>query len=703
MDGHNIRNTVLLGHSGSGKTTFAETMLFEAEAIKRRGNVADGSTTSDYTNIEKERGNSLFSSLMHAHWKDSKINIIDTPGSDDFIGEVVSSLKVADTALVLLNATQGVEVGTEIIWEHIHKNQTPSLFVINQMDHDKANYQQTLEQAQSRFGNKVVALQYPLNQGAEFDTIVDALRMTMYTFGPDGGKPEKVPIPESEIAKAQAMHNQLVEIAAENDEGLMEKFFDEGSLSEEELTKGLRIALANGDFFPVFICSASQNKGSGRIMGFVNDIAPSPADRAGAMLEDGSRLSLDDTSTSIFIYKTLSEPQVGMVSYFKVYSGVLRSGDEMINASNRGVERFNQMFVAEGKIRKSVDVLNAGDIGVTVKLKSSHTNDTLSGKGVDRKIKAIEFPAPRMRTAIQPSGKGDMEKLMKSLQSIAEEDPTLIVEQSKSLKQTILHGQGQLHLDLIKYRVEKVNNLHFGFEKPKIAYRETITRSADTHYRHKKQSGGSGQFAEVHMRIEPCYEDMSLPSDLTVRKEMEEELPWGGKLVFLWCIVGGSIDAKYINAIKKGILQKMEDGPLTGSYCQNIRVSIYDGKMHAVDSNDMAFMLAAGNAFKTAFNEARPKLLEPIYDVEILCADEVMGEIMGDLQTRRAMIVGMGAEGHYQKVMAKVPLAEMYKYSSTLRSLSQGRAKFKRAFAEYAEMPADVQARIVSQQEAVMA
>ncbi len=703
MDGHKIRNTVLLGHSGSGKTTFAETMLFEAGAIKRRGSVEDGSTTSDFTNIEKERGNSLFSSLMHAHWKDSKINIIDTPGSDDFIGEVVSSLKVADTALVVLNATQGVEVGTEIIWEHIHKNQTPSLFVINQIDHDKSNYQNTLEQAQSRFGNKVVAIQYPLNQGAEFDTIVDALRMTMYKFGADGGKPEKVAIPEDQIAKAQEIHNQLVEIAAENDEGLMEKFFDEGTLSEEELTKGLRIALANGDFFPVFICSATQNKGSGRIMGFVNDVAPTPADRKGAFLADGSRLSLDDGNTSLFIYKTLSEPQVGMVSYFKVCSGELKAGDELVNASNRGAERFNQMFVAEGKNRKAVENLKAGDIGVTVKLKSSHTNDTLSVKGTDRKITPIEFPAPRMRTAIQPSGKGDMEKLMKSLQSIAEEDPTLIVEQSKSLKQTILHGQGQLHLDLIKYRVEKVNNLNFGFEKPKIAYRETITRSADTHYRHKKQSGGSGQFAEVHMRIEPYYEDMPLPADLTIRKEMEDELPWGGKLVFLWCIVGGSIDAKYINAIKKGILQKMEDGPLTGSYCQNIRVSVFDGKMHAVDSNDMAFMLAAGNAFKTAFNEARPKLLEPIYDVEILCADDVMGEIMGDLQTRRAMIVGMGAEGHYQKVMAKVPLAEMYKYSSTLRSLSQGRAKFKRAFAEYAEMPADVQARIVAQQEEVMA
>ncbi len=703
MDGSKIRNTVLLGHSGSGKTTFCETMLFEAGALNRRGKIEDGSTTSDYTNIEKERGNSIFSSLMHVKWKDSKINIIDTPGSDDFIGEVVSSLKVADTGIVILNATQGVEVGTEIMWEHIKHNNTPALIVINQIDHEKANYQNTLDQARGRFGNNVVAIQYPLNQGSGFDTIVDALRMTMYTFGPDGGKPEKVPIPDDQIGRAQEIHNQLVEIAAENDEGLMEKFFDAGSLTEEELTSGLRIALANGDFHPVFVCSASQNMGSGRIMGFINDIAPSPADREAAALADGGELALTDNNASIFIYKTLSEPQVGKVSYFKVYSGALKAGDELTNASNRNAERFNQIYVSNGKNREQVDMLQAGDIGVTVKLKSAATNDTLNVKGTDRKIRAIQFPDPRMRTAIVPAGKGDMEKLMKSLLSISEEDPTLLVEQSPTLKQTILHGQGQLHLDLIKYRVEKVNNLEFGYEKPKIEYRETITKSANTSYRHKKQSGGSGQFAEVHMRIEPYYEGMPDPADLTVRNTEVEELPWGGTLSFYWCIVGGSIDSKYSNAIKKGIMQKMEDGPLTGSCCQNIRVCIYDGKMHSVDSNDMAFMLAASNAFKTAFGESRPKLLEPIYDVEILCSDDVMGEIMGDLQGRRAIIMGMDAEGHYQKIMAKVPLSEMYKYSSTLRSLSQGRAKFKRSFADYAEVPPDVQAKVVSAMEEAVA
>ena len=498
----NIRNVVLLGHSGSGKTTFSETMLFEAGAIKRRGTVEEGSTISDYTNIEQERGNSIFSTLMHVNWKDSKINIIDTPGFDDFIGEVISSLKVADTGVMVLNAKSGVEVGTEIIWEYIERFETPGMFVVNQVDHEKSDFQNTLEQAQARFGHKVLPVQYPLNQGAEFDTIVDALRMTLYVFPADGGKPEKKPIPESEIGRAQEMHNALVEAAAENDETLMEKFFDEGSLTEEELTMGLRIAIANQEVFPVFVCSSLQNKGSGRIMGFINDICPSPADRPAAALEDGGELVCDSSGdTGLFIYKTISEPRVGNVSYFKVYSGKVAAGDELMNHSNRSTERFSQLFLANGKIRDGINELRAGDLGVTVKLKDSQTNQTLHPKGHPLAIMPMGFPAPRIRMAIQPPNKNDMEKLMKALFTIAEEDPTLVVEQSATLKQTILHGQGQLHLDLIAYRIEKVNNLHMEFMKPNIAYRETITKMANSSYRHKKQSGGSGQFAEVHMRI----------------------------------------------------------------------------------------------------------------------------------------------------------------------------------------------------------
>ncbi len=692
-----IRNVVLLGHSGSGKTSFSETMLFESGAIKRRGSIEGKSTVSDFTNIEQTKGYSIFSTLMHVKWKNSKINILDTPGSDDFVGEVISSMKVADTAIMILNGANGVEVGTEILWEYTQKFKTPTIMVVNQMDHDKADYEATLEQAKNRFGAKVLPVQYTTNAGVGFNSIIDALRMVMYVFNDDGGKPEKHDIPESEMARAQEMHNALVEAAAENDETLMEKFFEAGSLNESELAEGLTIALAKQEIYPVFLCSSERNMGSGRIMGFINDIAPSPADRDDATLANGSTLKCDaNADLSLFIYKTLSEPQVGMVSYFKVYSGTLNAGEDLVNHANSGIERLNQVYVAEGKIRSTVNSLIAGDIGVTVKLKNSHTNDTLHPKGSDMEIEHIEFPSPRIRAAVKPSSKGEMEKLMKALHQIEEEDPTLIVEQSASLKQTILHGQGQLHLDIIKYRVEKVNNLEMDFEQPKIPYRETITKLVNESYRHKKQSGGSGQFGEVHMRIEPFYQGMPPTSDLSVRSASEEELPWGGFMIFQWCIVGGSIDSKYINAIKKGIMQQMEEGPLTGSHCQNIRVSIYDGKMHPVDSNDMAFMIASAQAFKNAFEKSAPQLLEPIYDLEILCSDTVMGDVMGDLQTRRAIIQGMDSEGHYQKIKAKVPLSELYQYSSSLRSLTQGRAKFTREFAEYNSVSHDIQQKIVN-------
>lgn len=694
----NIRNVVLLGHSGAGKTTFSETMLFEAKAINRRGTIEDQSTISDYHSIEQDRGNSIFSTLLHATWKDSKINILDTPGFDDFIGEIVSSLKVADTAVMLVNAKNGVEVGTELIWEYVEEFHTPGLFVINQVDHEKADFESALEQIQETFGHKVIQVQYPLNQGKGFNTIVDALRMTMYVFPEGGGRPTKVPIPDEEIQKAQELHNALVEAAAENDEGLMEKFFEDGSLSEEELAMGLRIALANQEIFPVFCCSSTQNMGSGRIMGFINDICPSPADRPAAPLEaDGELVCQTEGDASVFIFKTISEPRVGNVSYFKVYSGVLNAGDELENASNRGSERFSQIFVANGKVRENVDQLRAGDIGVTVKLKNTHTNNTLNSKGIDREIKKMKFPEPRIRVAVSPPSKNDMEKLMRALHLIEEEDPTLIVEQSQTLKQTILHGQGQLHLDIIKYRIEGLNDISMEFIQPRIPYRETITQLANDQYRHKKQSGGSGQFAEVHLRIEPYYNGIPDPADLTVRKIEEDELPWGGKLVFYWCIVGGSIDSKYSNAIKKGILQKMEEGPLTGSRCQDIRVCIYDGKMHSVDSNDMAFMIAASQGFKHAFEKARPQILEPIYNIEVRCSDDNMGEIMGDLQTRRAIIQGMDSDGKYQHIKAKVPLAELYQYSSTLRSLTQGRAKFSQSFVEFSPVPHEVQVRLISE------
>ncbi|MCW5923151.1 MAG: elongation factor G [Saprospiraceae bacterium] len=693
-----IRNVVLVGHSGSGKTTFAETMLYEAKAINRRGTVGDGNTQSDYAPLEQQRGHSLFASLLHCSWKDTKINILDTPGLDDFVGEVVTALKVADTAVVMLNARSGVEVGTELIWEYVDKFETPSIFVINQLDHEKADFEMTLEQAKNRFGNRVLPMQFPVNQGPDFNAIVDALRMVMYVFPAGGGKPEKKPIPTEHKTRADEMHNALVEAAAENDEALMEKYFENGTLDEEELAKGLSIGLAHHQFFPVFCASGLKDMGSGRIMGFIHDICPSPADRPAADLEGGGSKPCDPNARPcVFIFKTVNEPKVGNVSYFKVYSGVLKTGDELTNADNSTVERFSQLFESEGKNRDQVDELRAGDIGCTVKLKGSHTNQTLNPKGSDIKIERIHFPAPRIRMAVVPPSKAEVEKMANALHSIREEDPTLIVDQNIELKQTIIEGQGELHLDMVRYKAEQNFGIKLEFTEPRIPYRETITKEANKDYRHKKQSGGAGQFAEVHMRIEPYYDGMPAPNGLTVKNIEVEDLKWGGKFSFCWAIVGGAIDARFINAIKKGIMAKMEEGPLTGSYCRDIRVSIYDGKMHPVDSNDMAFQIAATMAFKESFPMAGPQVLEPIYNLEVMVDAEYMGSVMGDLQTRRAIVMGMDSEGHYQVIRARVPLKELYKYSSSLRALTQGKAKFSISFAEYAAVPGDIQSKLTAE------
>ncbi|MBP6826498.1 MAG: elongation factor G [Saprospiraceae bacterium] len=693
-----IRNVVLVGHSGSGKTTFAEAMLFEAKATNRRGTIGDGNTQSDYAPLEQQRGHSLFASLLHCNWKDTKINILDTPGLDDFSGEVVTALKVADTALMLLNARSGVEVGTELIWEYIEKFDTPTLFIVNHLDHEKADFEMTLDQARKRFGSRVLPLQFPVNAGTGFNAIVDALRMVMYVFPPGGGKPEKKSIPAEHKARADEMHNTLVEAAAENDEALMEKFFEEGTLSEDDLARGLTIGMAHRQFYPVFCASGLQDMGSGRIMGFIHDVCPSPADRPAASLEGGGAKPCDASARPcVFIFKTVNEPKVGNVSYFKVFSGVLKAGDELTNADNSTVERFSQLFESEGKNRDQVEELRAGDIGCTVKLKGSHTNQTLNPKGSDLKIERIHFPPPRIRMAVVPPSKSEVEKMAHALHSIREEDPTLLVEQSMELKQTIIEGQGEMHLDIVRYKAEQNFGVHLELIEPRIPYRETITKEANKDYRHKKQSGGAGQFAEVHMRIEPYYEGMPAPHGLNAKNTEVEDLKWGGKFAFVWAIVGGVIDARFTNAIKKGIMSKMEEGPSTGSYCRDIRVSIYDGKMHPVDSNDMAFQIASMMAFREAFHEAGPQILEPIYNLEVMCDSEFMGSVMGDLQTRRAIIMGMDAEGHYQVIRARIPLKELHKYSSTLRSLTQGKAKFSMSFAEYAAVPGDIQAKLTTE------
>ncbi len=698
FDTSHVKNIVLLGHAGSGKTTLAECMLYEAGLINRRGTVAEGTTTGDYHDLEKERGNTIFSKLLHTKWRGYKINILDTPGYDDFVGEVISALRVADTGVMLLNSIMGVEVGADIIWEYTEKFKTPMIFGVNKLDDDNADFDKTVREAKAHFGNKVLVVQYPHQTGSGFHEIIDVLRMTMYKFSNDGGKPEKLAIPDDEKAKADELHKELIEAIASNDETLMEKYFDKGELTEDEMKVGLKNAMINHDLFPLFCLSAERNMGSGRIMGFIDNVCPSSNEMPPQQTKSGNKLTCDANGPAcIFIYKTISEPHVGELSFFKVYSGTIKVGMELVNETTGVEERINQLFLVEGNKRTTIHELVAGDIGATLKLKNTHVNNTLHVKGKNYELPTIEFPPHNMTMAIESLKKGEEEKLSMALHQLREEDPTFKVEVSSELKQTLIHCQGDMHLAVAKWKIEHQHKLEVKFVKPKIAYRETIRKMADAHYRHKKQSGGAGQFGEVYMRIEPWYEGMPEPTDLNVRGRDVHDLDWGGKLVFYNCIVGGAIDTRFLPSILKGVMEKMHNGPLTGSYARDIRVSVYDGKMHPVDSNDISFKIAGLQAFRQAFQEADPQILEPVYHVEVLCPDDLTGSVMGDLQSRRAIVEGIDSEGHFQKIIAKVPLAEMDGYSSSIRSITQGRAKFKMEFFAYEPVPFDLQRKLIDE------
>ncbi|MES2646332.1 MAG: elongation factor G [Bacteroidota bacterium] len=695
FDSTHVKNIVLLGHAGSGKTTLAEDMIFEAGLITRRGSVEERNTVSDYNELEQERGNSIFSSLLHTTWRGYKINIIDTPGYDDFSGEILSALRVADTGVLVLNAAAGVEVGADIVWSYTEKFKTPMLFAVNKLDHENADFNRTLSEAKAHFGTNLVAVQYPLNAGKGFNQIIDLLHMVMYQFKPEGGKPEKLPIPANEKENAETLHRELVEAIASNDEGLMEKYFDQGELTEDEMKAGLKKAMINHDIFPLFCISAKQNMGSGRIMGFIDNVCPSACDMPPQITKAGTPLPCDASGPAcIFVFKTISEPHVGELSLFKVYSGTIRTGMELVNETTGSVEKINQLLIVEGHNRSNVNELVAGDIGATLKLRNTHVNNTLHERGKNIELPPIEFPLPNLTVAVESTRKGDEEKLSQALHTIREEDATVLVEVSPELKQTLLHCQGELHLQVIKWKLEHLYKLEVKFEKPRIAYRETIRRQAEAMHRHKKQSGGAGQFGEVHLRIEPWYDGMPEPAGLNVRGREEHPLPWGGKLVYYNCIVGGAIDTRFLPSIMKGVMEKMAEGPLTGSYVRDVRVSVYDGKMHPVDSNDISFRLAGLKAFKEAFSHADPQILEPIYNLEVLCPDNITGSVMGDLQTRRALVEGLDNEGNFQKIIAKVPLAEMHDYSSSLRSMTQGRARYRMQFSEYTPVPFEIQKKL---------
>ena len=685
-DEKHIRNIVLLGAAKSGKTTLCETMLFEAGIIPRRGTVEEQNTVSDYHEIEHDRGSSVYATCLHTEWRNYKINIIDTPGLEDFIGEVISAIRVCDTAVLLLNAQHGVEVGTELIWDYVDKYQKPTILAVNQLDTEFANFTTTVDDARKVLGSAVTIMQYPVNQGPGFDSVIDLLKMTLYRFPADGGKPEKLPIPDSEKETAERLHNELVEKAAENDDSLMEQYFEKGSLDEDELRQGLKIGMLRHQVFPVFCLSAVNNMGSGRLMGFIDNVAPAAVEMPPEHTVDGAEIPCDPAGPPVlFVFKTLLEPHIGRLSFFKVLSGEIKPGVELSG------ERLNQLFIADGKNRNAVELLRSGDIGCTLKLKNTYTNDTLSSSDVQ--VAPIEFPSPRVRVAIEVINKSDDEKLGEVLAEIHTEDPTLEIEYNKELRQVILHAQGDLHLNLIRWRLEHIYKMPVDFSPAKIPYRETIRQQAMSTYRHKKQSGGAGQFGEVFMKIEPYYEGMPPFKDYPVRDTDTIDLAWGGKLVFNNCIVGGAIDNRFLPSILKGIMEKMQEGPLTGSYVRDIRVSVYDGKMHPVDSNDISFKIAGMMAFRDAFHQADPQLLEPVFDVETTAPDSMMGDIMGELQTRRSIITGMDA----QVIRARTPQAELDKLYAALRNVTQGKAKIKAVFAEYAAVPAELQKKLMEE------
>lgn len=708
---HEIKNIALLGSKGSGKTTLAEAMLYECGVIKRRGTVEGKNTVSDYFPVEKEYGYSVFSTVFYAEFLGKKLNVIDCPGADDFVGSAITALNVTDTGVIVIDAQYGVEVGTQNIFRTAENLNKPILFAMNQLDGEKADYENVINQMHETFGNRIVQVQYPLHCGPSFNAMIDVLLMKMYSWSPEGGKPTISEIPESEMEKARELNQKLVEAAAENDETLMEKFFDKGSLTEDEMREGIRKGLVTRSIYPVFCVSALRDMGVRRMMEFLGNVVPFVSEMPKPKNTAGEEVAPDANGpTSIFCFKTTVEPHIGEVSYFKVMSGTVHQGDDLVNVDRGdGRERLAQLFCVCGQIRTPVDELVAGDIGASVKLKDVRTGNTLNAKGCEYHFDFIKYPAPKFQRAIKPLNEADAEKLSEILTRMHEEDPTWQIEQSKELKQTIVSGQGEFHLRTLKWRIENNDKLAVEYIEPRIPYRETITKAARADYRHKKQSGGAGQFGEVHLIIEPYYDGMPAPEvykfnnqeyRMNVRDTQTIDLEWGGKLVVCNCIVGGAIDARFIPAIVKGLMDRMEQGPLTGSYARDVRVCIYDGKMHPVDSNEISFRLAGRNAFSEAFRNAGPKILEPIYDVEVLTPADVMGDVMSDLQGRRAIIMGMSSEKGFEKITAKIPLKEMASYSTALSSITGGRSSFSMAFASYELVPSDVQEKLLKAYEA---
>ena len=705
-----IKNIALLGSAGSGKTTLAESMLFEAGIIKRRGTVEQKNTVSDYFPVEQEYGYSVFSTVFHVEWNNKKLNIIDCPGSDDFVGGAITALNVTDQAVILINGQYGPEVGTQNAFRYTDKLNKPVIFLINQLDREHCDFDSLLANMKEIYGDKCVPVQYPIATGPGFNAVIDVLLMKKYSWNPEGGAPTIEDIPAEEMDKAKEMHAALVEAAAANDDTLMEKFFESESLTEDEMREGIRKGLVTRSIFPVFCVCAGKDMGVRRLMEFLGNVVPFVREMPKLHNTRGEEISPDTAGpTSIYFFKTGMEPHIGEVSYFKVMSGTLKAGADLQNADRGSKERIAQIYACAGANRIAVDEMHAGDIGCTVKLKDVKTGNTLNDKDTDNRFDFIKYPNPKYSRAVKAINEAETEKMMAALTKMRQEDPTWVVEQSKELRQIIVRGQGEFHLRTLKWRMENNEKIKIEYIEPKIPYRETITKAARADYRHKKQSGGAGQFGEVHMIVEPYADGMPAPTvfkfggqeyRINVKNQEVVDLEWGGKLVFINSVVGGAIDARFMPAILKGVMERMERGPLTGSYARDVRVIVYDGKMHPVDSNELSFMLAARNAFSAAFREAGPKVLEPIYDLEVYVPADYMGDVMSDLQGRRALIMGMDSEAGYQKLSAKIPLKELSNYSIALSSITGGRASFTTKFASYELVPNEIQQQLIQQHEA---
>jgi len=691
----NIRNIALVGHAGSGKTTLTECILYQSGSITRRGTVEDRNTISDYNEIEHERGSSVFATPLFAEFGDIKINIIDTPGYDDYIGEMIAAKHVCETTAVVLNALNGLEVGAENGITYAEKLNKPLMFIVNKCDNEQAKFDNLIEEIKSQYGNKATVFQFPLNPGNSFDSIVDILLMKVVKYN-GSQNPVYEDIPSNIKTKVESYRNELIESIAESDEELMNIYFEEGHLNDEQIQKGLKNAFINREIFPIFCVSAKNFIGTKGIIDFIINEAPAPNELPMPVEEGSIKVDCDPNSKlSLFIFKMFSDVRLGDLTFFKIKSGKLHSGVDLINETKGSMERFGAIYVVNGKKREEVTELLAGDIGATVKLKTTNINDTLHEKGFNVKFTPIEYPHPKVRIAVVPKVKGEEEKVGLGLNSLHQEDPSITIVHSPELRQTIVYAQGDLHLQLVKWRLEHRYKVEVEFQPPRVPYRETIQKKVTGSYRHKKQSGGAGQFAEVHMMIEPWYEGLPDPTEYQVRGKELYDLEWGGKLEFINCIVGGVIDQRFMPAILKGVMEKMQEGPLTGSYVRDIRVAIYDGKMHPVDSNEAAFKTAGMMVFKDNFTQAAPKILEPIYDVEIKVPEEFVGDVMSDLPSRRGVILGIDSEGKYQKIKARMPLSEVDRYSQALRSMTQARATFSSNFAEYQPVPPNVQQELI--------